>query len=67
VVSVFVATRNWLGDLRLATATDSGGDSTGEVHSLTLQGENPRSSLHWLCLAMTLLNALFCERGLSPG
>jgi hypothetical protein len=48
VVSVFVAMRNWLGDLRLAVATGSGGDNIGEVRSLTLQGENTRSSLHWL-------------------
>jgi hypothetical protein len=26
---------------------------------LPFQGENPRSSLNWLCLAMTLLEALF--------
>jgi hypothetical protein len=43
----------------------SGADSTGEVQSPTLQSENPRSGLNWLCLAMTLLKTLFCERGLS--
>jgi hypothetical protein len=62
-----MAMRNWLGDLILAAVTDSGGGIIGEVHSLTLQGENPRCGLYWLCLAMTLLKALFCERGLSPG
>jgi hypothetical protein len=35
------------------------GGSTGEVQGLTFQGENPRSSLNWLCLAMVLLKALF--------
>jgi hypothetical protein len=34
----------------------SGGDCTGEV---TFQGENPRSGLNWLCLAMALLKTLF--------
>jgi hypothetical protein len=42
----------------------SGGDSTGEVQGPTLQGENPRSDLNWLCLAIVLLKTLFCERGL---
>jgi hypothetical protein len=37
----------------------SGGDSIGEVKSYTLQGENPMSGLNWLCLAITLLKALF--------
>jgi hypothetical protein len=45
----------------------SGGDSTGEVQSPTLQDENLRSGLNWLCLAMTLLKALFCVRGISSG
>jgi hypothetical protein len=36
-----------------------GGDCTGEVQSSIFQGENPRSSLNWLCLAMFLLKALF--------
>jgi hypothetical protein len=31
----------------------------------TLQSENPRSSRNWLCLAITLLKILFCERELS--
>jgi hypothetical protein len=35
------------------------GDSTGEVHCLILQGENPRSGLYWLCLTVALLKALF--------
>jgi hypothetical protein len=39
----------------------SGGDRTGEVQGPTLQGENPRSGLNWLCLAIVLLKALFCE------
>jgi hypothetical protein len=34
-------------------------DNTGEVQSPTLQDENPRCSLNWLCL--TLLKALFCD------
>jgi hypothetical protein len=55
-----------LGDLLLvATASASGGDSIGEVQSLTLQGENPRSNLNWLCLTMVLLKILFCEQRLS--
>lgn len=37
----------------------SGGDNKGEIQSLTFQGENPRSGLNWLCLAMALLEALF--------
>jgi hypothetical protein len=41
-----------------------GGNSTGEVQGPTLQGENLRSGLNWLCLAMVLLKVLFCERGL---
>jgi hypothetical protein len=45
----------------------SGGDSTGEVQGLTLQGENPRSGLNWLCLVIALLRALFCEHGLFSG
>jgi hypothetical protein len=39
----------------------------GEVQSPTLQGENPWYDLNLLCLAMALLKALFCERGLSLG
>jgi hypothetical protein len=37
----------------------SGGDCTGEVQSSTFQGENPRSGLSWLFLAIALLKALF--------
>jgi hypothetical protein len=37
----------------------SGGDCTEEVQSLTFQGENPRSGLNWLCLAMAFLKVLF--------
>jgi hypothetical protein len=37
----------------------SGGDYTREVQKLTSQGENPRSGLNWLCLAVSLLKALF--------
>jgi hypothetical protein len=33
----------------------------------TLQGENPRSGLNLLCLAMALLKALFYVQGFSPG
>jgi hypothetical protein len=43
------------------------GNNTGEVQSPTLHGKKPRSGLNWLCLTMTLLKALFCERGLSSG
>jgi hypothetical protein len=45
----------------------SGGNSTGEVQCPTLQGENPRSGLNWLCLAIASLRALFCECGLFSG
>jgi hypothetical protein len=45
----------------------SGGDNTGEVQSLTFQDVNPKSGLNWLCLAMSLLMALFWEWGLSSG
>jgi hypothetical protein len=68
VIRVFVAMRILLGDsLLVAVALASGGDSIGEVQSLTLQDENPRSGLNWLCLTMTLLKALFCEQELFPG
>jgi hypothetical protein len=43
---------------------ESGGESTGEVQGPTLEGENLRSGLNWLCLAMVLLKVLFYERGL---
>jgi hypothetical protein len=42
----------------------SGGDSVGEVQGPTLQGENPRSGLNWLCLTIALLKTFFCECGL---
>jgi hypothetical protein len=42
-----------------------GGGSTGVIQSLISQGENPRSGLNWLCLAMFLLEALFSEWELS--
>jgi hypothetical protein len=45
----------------------SGGGNTGEVQSLAFQDVNPRSGLNWLCLAMTLLKALFLEWGLFSG
>jgi hypothetical protein len=45
----------------------SGDDCTGEVHSLILQGKNPRSDLNWLCLAMSLLKALFFRVRTSSG
>jgi hypothetical protein len=60
--------RNLLGDSCLLAATSaSGGDNTGEVKSLTLLGDNPRSDLNWLYLAMVLLKAYFYGRGFSPG
>ena len=64
VVRFLVELRNLLGDLLLgAAAMASGGDSTGEVQSPNYKGENLRSGLNWLCLAMTLLKALFlCVR-----
>jgi hypothetical protein len=37
----------------------SGGGNIGEVQSLTFQDENSRSGLSWLCLALSLLMALF--------
>jgi hypothetical protein len=43
---------------------DSGSNCIGEVHSLMCQGENQRSVLKWGCLAISLLKALFWERGL---
>jgi hypothetical protein len=38
---------------------ESGGDNIVEVQSLAFQGENLRSGLNRLCLAMALLKALF--------
>jgi hypothetical protein len=45
----------------------SGGGNTSEIQSFIFQGENPRSALNWLCLAMTFLKALFFRAGLSSG
>jgi hypothetical protein len=68
VVKVFVAIRNFLGDLWLVAATSaSGGSSVRAVQSPALQDENPRSDLNWLCMAIALLKATFCERELYLG
>jgi hypothetical protein len=40
----------------------SGGDITGEIQSLIFQGEIPMCGLNWLCLAMSLLKALFLSK-----
>jgi hypothetical protein len=45
--------------MTLSSNMDSGGNSTSKVQGPTLQGENLRSDLNWLCLAMILLKALF--------
>jgi hypothetical protein len=67
-VWVLVVTRFWLGDLWLeVVALASRDDSTREIQCLNLHGENSRSCFNWLCLAMNLLKALFCECGFSPG
>jgi hypothetical protein len=67
VVQVLLLMRFRLGASRLGAATAAaGGVNTGVIQGLHLQGENPRSSLSWLCLAMILLETLFCEHGLSP-
>jgi hypothetical protein len=47
-----------------SSGMESGGDNIWEVQGPTLQDENPRSGLSWLCLAMSLLKTLFCECGL---
>jgi hypothetical protein len=48
MVQVFVAMRNLLGDFWIVTtASECGGDNTGEVQSPILQSENPRSSLNF--------------------
>jgi hypothetical protein len=60
VVQVFVCDVElacWF--LTWSSSSGSRSDSTWEVHSLTLEGENPMSDLNWLFLAMTLLKALF--------
>jgi hypothetical protein len=57
---VFVVNRTLLGASYLAVATSANaGGSTGGVHSLIFKGENPRSNLNSLSLAMALLKALF--------
>ena len=43
----------------------SGGDCTGEVQSLIPQGEDPRSRLNWLCLALFFLKALLLKNWTS--
>jgi hypothetical protein len=61
-VQVYALLRDLLGVLGFAAAHQqyaSGGGNTGEVQSLTFQDVNPRSGINWLCLAMTLLKALF--------
>ena len=58
-VKVYVLVRNLLGVLGLQQQYESGGGSTCEVQSPSIQDENLRSGLNWLCLAMTLLKALF--------
>jgi hypothetical protein len=52
---------------RVATQVDYFFGGTPRVPSHDFQGENPRSGLHWLYLAMALLKALFWKLGLSPG
>jgi hypothetical protein len=66
-VRINVMLRNLLGVPGLQQWYACGGGSIGEVQSPISQGENPRSGLNWLCLAMFLLKALFGERGLSSG
>jgi hypothetical protein len=38
---------------------ENGGDNIGEVQSPTLQDDNPKFGLNWLCLAMILFKAFF--------
>jgi hypothetical protein len=69
-VQVLALLRHWLGVLGFTAVVwkwGGGGPSTGEVQSLSFQGENPRSGLNWLYLAIVLLKALFREWGLSSG
>jgi hypothetical protein len=55
VVRVLVAMMFWLGDSWLGeAASSSGGNNTWEIKCLNLQGENPRSSPSWLCVAMAV-------------
>jgi hypothetical protein len=58
-VRVSALLRDLLGVLGFAAAVCNWGRNIGEVQSLTFQDENPRSDLNWLCLAMSLLKALF--------
>ena len=51
----------------VATQVDCILGGAHRVPSLDFQGENLRSGLHWLYLAMALLKALFWILGLSPG
>ena len=59
VIGVFVAMRNLLGVSDFVAAVCKWGGSTCAVQSFISQGENPRSGLDWLCLAMVLLKTLF--------
>jgi hypothetical protein len=67
VVWVMVAMRFWLGDSWLGASTSaSGGDNTGEILSVNLQGENPGPTLNligytsrWLCRKHCFMSADF--------
>ena len=54
---------SWL----LVEASTNGGGNIGGVQSLIFQGENSKSGLNWLYLALALLKSLFWKCGLSPG
>ena len=43
----------------------SGGENIRELQSPTFQGENIRSGLNWLCLALFLLKALLLKNWTS--
>jgi hypothetical protein len=58
-VPVSALLRDLLGALVSQQQYESWGGSIGEVQSPNFQGENPRSDLNWLCLAIALLKALF--------
>jgi hypothetical protein len=58
-VRLFALLRDLFGIAGFVAAYASGGDNTSEVQSLSFQGENPRSNINWLCLAIALLKALF--------
>jgi hypothetical protein len=45
----------------------SGGDCTGEVHSLTSQGENLRSGLNGLSLTMAFFEGIVLRARISSG